>query len=248
MLYFGIGAIVGATMGLTGAGGALIAIPLFMQTLHLGFREASVLSLVTVFVAAALNLIGQHRKIQWKVVIPLLGFSLIGTWLGIPLKAILSESVLLLLMGSVAIFSLGSVWLSPKASLEERSQKFLPLAMLSGLLLGLLTTLTGLGGGVLMVPVMLRFFYLPMDAAVATSLVATGTSSVVSLSLQASSISVLSEGLSLVKLILGIAVAAFILKWTLKKMTSATQMRLQQNVLTVVVLIAIAKILHQLVS
>jgi len=44
MIYAFCGLIIGIVMGLTGAGGALVAIPLFMQFLALTLKDASVYS------------------------------------------------------------------------------------------------------------------------------------------------------------------------------------------------------------
>ena len=55
MNYLAIGSVIGLVMGLTGSGGALVAIPLFMYVLELGLKEASVLSLVAVRLASSFN-------------------------------------------------------------------------------------------------------------------------------------------------------------------------------------------------
>ena len=46
-----LGVIIGVVMGLTGAGGALVAIPLFMQFQGMSLKEASVFSLIAVVIA-----------------------------------------------------------------------------------------------------------------------------------------------------------------------------------------------------
>lgn len=47
-----MGSIIGIVMGLTGAGGALVAIPLFMTVLRMELKSAAVYSLVTVVIAS----------------------------------------------------------------------------------------------------------------------------------------------------------------------------------------------------
>ena len=51
-----IGVIVGLIMGLTGAGGALISIPLFLSLMNVSLKEATVLSLIAVMLGSLINL------------------------------------------------------------------------------------------------------------------------------------------------------------------------------------------------
>jgi uncharacterized membrane protein YfcA len=58
--------IIGIVMGLTGAGGALIAIPLFIQFMGMNLKEASIYSLIAVVVASLLNFVEQRKATQYR--------------------------------------------------------------------------------------------------------------------------------------------------------------------------------------
>src|SRR5574337_1955657 len=52
------GAVIGLSLGLTGAGGSLLAIPLLVYVLKLSLHEATAISLILVGLSAALTLVG----------------------------------------------------------------------------------------------------------------------------------------------------------------------------------------------
>jgi len=237
-----IGVVIGATVGLTGAGGALIAIPLFMHFLALDFKHASLLSLVAVMMAAGLNLINQRSQVKWSVVAPIVLASIAGSLAGIGLKSYLPELALLLLLASISLYALYAVWNSTlTADLGPREISFW-WGGLIGFTLGVLTTLTGLGGGVLMVPIMLQLYRLSMQQAVATGLAATGLSALLSFLFQFSSTGLpISLSITL-RLALGIAGSALLLHLLLAKLPRPLLQRVRQIVLTAVVVFALGRL------
>lgn len=180
MTYAGIGLIVGIIMGLTGAGGAMISIPLFLSFLGVTLKEATVLSLVAVVFGTSFNLIGQFSRIDKKIVFPLALSGIAANYATLFLKPLTPDLVVAVLLTSIAIYSLFSVWKSKENVVKEVGSKGTILkSLISGSILGVLTTLTGLGGGVVLVPILIKVFGRSYHEALPTSL---GTIFLISLS------------------------------------------------------------------
>lgn len=171
MIYTAIGLIVGIIMGLTGAGGALISIPLFISFLNTSLKEATVLSLVAVVFGTTVNLLGQISKVNQRIVISLALAGAVTNYLSLPLKAITSEIVIAVLLTAIGLYSIISVWTKSKSSPSKKEESHVVVkAILAGSGLGLITTLTGLGGGVILVPILINFFGKTYQEALPTSL------------------------------------------------------------------------------
>src|SRR5690606_23133086 len=154
-----IGAIIGLVVGLTGAGGALVSIPLFMQFQGMSLKEASVFSLVAVIIASFSNLVFQRKDAQVPLAALFIIASAVGSFISEPFKHLISDIYLAVTLAAISIYSLYSVWVPIKASQEVNGTKVHPLkTVIIGLILGLLTTFTGLGGGVLMLPLLLKIY------------------------------------------------------------------------------------------
>lgn len=170
MTYALIGFIVGTIMGMTGAGGAFVAIPLFQIFLKASLKDATVLSLIAVLIGTGVNLIGRTQVVKWKMVF---GFAVFGTfanYVGLPLKKLVPDLVIVSLLLSFGLFSIYSVWHSILANKDAFVQINVFKVIGIGLLLGLVTTLTGLGGGVLLIPLLLKIFGMTYEEALPTSL------------------------------------------------------------------------------
>lgn len=236
-----IGAVIGFVMGLTGAGGALIAIPLFMQHNHMTLKEASVLSLLAVVIASFSNFIFQRKGAQISLALHFTAASAAGSFLALPFKKVLSDVVLATLLAVISLYALHSVWRPQKKEpLGDLAPVGLLVTVLLGLFLGVLTTLTGLGGGVLLLAVMLSVYKLPQAQAVATSLLIVSLSSLASFLIQGGGN--LSLGWNLLGLVAGILGASYLLKLLLTKPPEAYVQLLRKVVFTFVVVIALVKI------
>lgn len=165
-----IGIFIGLAMGLTGAGGALISIPLFIHFFDMSLKEASTFSLAGVVISAFLNYFFQRSKVDYKVAVKLIIFASIGSLLSYPLKSYASDFLIAIMLSLIACYSLYTVWRpSNKAELAEKNTG-LALTIFVGLMLGFFATMTGLGGGVLLLPILISVFHFPQSRAVATSL------------------------------------------------------------------------------
>lgn len=167
----GIGAILGLLLGLTGAGGSLVALPLLLS-LHLPLRDAIGVSLGAVALSALIGAIPRARQgqVAWRPVLVLalagLPSNAVGQWLG----RFVPEGVLIVAFCLLVLWSAWRMWRGAGMKREASDQaRSLPLLGI-GLAVGLLSGLMGVGGGFLVVPGLLWFTPLSMMAATATSM------------------------------------------------------------------------------
>lgn len=252
MLFLLNGLIIGLVTGLTGAGGALVAVPLFMMFMGMPLKEASILSLISVILAASINFIPLRRNVQLKLSFILLGASLVGSLISAPIKEFLPDVVIASLLAIVSLYSLIVTWMPKKVSITKtvmeetefyHQRKFI-LIMIVGFILGMLTTFTGLGGGVLLMPVLTSIFKLEEKKALPTSLITIFFSSLMSFILQIfMSKSFILPGLwSILFLTLGVVGAVLSLKKILIFLTPYQLQKARQIVFSAVVLLALSKI------
>jgi|GEM_PF-1022470 len=246
-----IGIIVGVILGLTGSGGALIALPLFMQLLQVPLKTATLWSLAVVVLASLLNLFGKVNKISWQHTAWLFLASTVGSLSSIPLKAKIPEWAIAILLSVVSLWGVWTMWTQKATNSSEQpgtiiseknSARFYLLILLSGLTLGVLTTLTGLGGGVLLMPVLLGIFKLQQDESLATSLFTIALSSAFSLASQY--FRGAGDFLSfyqLTLLIIGIVLSLQLLNFLNKKIKAKTLAKFRKTVFTLVVTISLLK-------
>lgn len=195
MTYF-IGFCIGAILGLTGAGGSVVALPLLVGLLALPVQTAVGVSLGAVAVAAAIGLLTRLRsgEIVW---LPGLYFALIAMAtlpLGSYLNQLLPETLLLGLFAVLVVTVAIRLWrqatyqpgettvvragefggsvTSPVCRFTQGSpgpRCFLQLG-LAAILAGILSGLFGVGGGFVIVPVLIFLTGISVHQAVATSL------------------------------------------------------------------------------
>jgi uncharacterized membrane protein YfcA len=243
------GILIGIVMGLTGAGGALVAIPLFMQLMGQSLKEASLYSLVAVVLASLLNFLTQKSFTQYKTGLLIVISSAVGSYFTAPFKASLSSFWIAIILSIVSLYALYSVWFPVEIkseNLEDRDKSFerFWLSIAVGLSLGALTTFTGLGGGVLMLPIFLGLYHFKQPNAVATSLFAVGLSSLSSLIIQIDQGADFKLGIGFIYLLAGILAAVFLLKRVSRHLRFDVLIKLRQIVFSIVVLLALAKVLN----
>ena len=245
MIELFCGLIIGAVMGLTGAGGALVAIPLFMQFMNQSLKEASMYSLVAVVVASLLNFLAQKIHTKYTTGIVIIASSAVGSFITAPFKELISSFWIGVILSGISLYALYSVWYPIKIKEEHlgKSHENNFVSLIVGLILGAVTTFTGLGGGVLMLPVLLGIYRFTRPQAVATSLFAVGLSSLSSLIIQISRGATFEINAGFAYLLVGILLAAYGLRKYSRHLKAAVLLRLQQIIFTIVVLLALSKIL-----
>ncbi len=183
-----LGALIGAVMALTGAGGGVMAIPLLVFGLHMPVHEAAPVGLLAVGLAAALGAaIGSRRGIVRYRAAALIGIvGMLTAPVGVALAHQLPSRPLL---GAFAVVLMYAAWRMLKRPLlsaalaedvicrvnkvDHRLTWTLPCARAltgTGLMAGLLSGLLGVGGGFVIVPALSRYTDLEIRSIQVTSL------------------------------------------------------------------------------
>jgi uncharacterized membrane protein YfcA len=189
------GAVVGLSLGLTGGGGAIFAVPLLVYWIGVEPQTAVRVSLVTVAATALVGAMERWRHGQVEVRTGLLFAAAgmltapVGGWLGgrLPPRALLASFAVLMLVIAIrmwrkardtaermpaAVFSAG---VGPTCSRDEcgrlqMTARCFVLLGVVGLVVGVLSGLFGVGGGFLIVPALVAFATMDVPRAVGTSL------------------------------------------------------------------------------
>lgn len=179
-LLFLVGIITGTLSGLLGIGGGLLMVPV-LTFFDIPLVQATATSLIGVFLSAFSGSVQNFRanQLNWRVSLLLALFGVltaqVGAWLGDRLPdAGLSLAFAVLLLVTIYLMSLRQQLKqqgdrSESAPIPSSKLNFPPIAGI-GLLAGLLSGLSGVGGGMVMVPLQMLFLAEPIKAAVRTSL------------------------------------------------------------------------------
>jgi len=188
-----LGILIGLLMGLTGAGGGILSVPLLVFVLHLTVAEAAPIALSAIALAAGVGaLMGLRDHIlRYKAAGLMALFGLLLSPLGLWLAQRVPNGPLLILFGcvllsvSIRLFRQASKDIRGIPEVAEKPPPCLldpsigklnwniPCAralLLSGGLAGFLSGLLGVGGGFVIVPSLKRYTNLPVQSIVATSL------------------------------------------------------------------------------
>jgi uncharacterized membrane protein YfcA len=181
---------IGLILGLIGAGGSILTLPVFVYILKMDPISSSVYSMFVVGIASVTGSIKSilNRLVDFKVSMAFGVPSLIGVLIArkiifprIPLELytigdfILTKKILFMLCFSILMFIAAFRMLrtaSGKDSGKENTEEIKPLwLLLQGLTVGMITGLLGIGGGFLIVPALFLWGRLPMKKVIGTTLV-----------------------------------------------------------------------------
>ena len=230
-------------MGLTGAGGALISIPLFLGLMNVSLKEATVLSLIAVILGSLINLLGAKPFSDKKIILFFVVFGALANYLTLPLKETLPNFMIAIFLTAITSFSVWSLWKkeSPKPHHSQKNHWIKMIA--TGLFLGVITTLTGLGGGVLLIPILISWFGKNYEEALPISL---GTVLFISLTSFFMQKKLALELISLSEIgfiALGTLMAFFSLKLILKRTNPAHLVFLRKFIFTLVTIYSITSVM-----
>lgn len=199
MLVIALGLLVGLVLGLTGAGGSILAVPLLMVGLGWSLQRAAPVALCAVAVAAAIGSAAALKQglVRYRAATLMAAVGILTAPLGIAAASQLPHAVLTVIFSAVLVVVAVRMLLQARDTPEEASavrasltgkggeaicrlnpatgriRWTSPCAMAlatAGALTGFLTGLLGVGGGFVIVPMLRRMTELTIHGAVATSL------------------------------------------------------------------------------
>ena len=178
ILGLALALVVGLSMGVLGAGGSIITIPIFVYIIGFEVKSSIAMSLAIV---GATSLVGaiQHwriRNVNLRIAVMFAPTAMVGTYLGARLAVFFSAGAQLGLFGTVLLAASFSMLRDTGRTggvggwHMTLSVGTVALIILEALAVGVLTGLVGVGGGFLIVPVLVLLGGLPMKQAIGTSL------------------------------------------------------------------------------
>lgn len=188
------GAVVGVLMGLSGAGGGILALPLLIVVAGMPAADASLIALMAVAPAAVIGTAEGllARRVRYRGAALMAAAGLLISPLGVHAGRVLPEKVLLAMLAGVMVLVGLRMYAQLRASRQDTAgQRFVPCRMdpitlrldltfpcsaslaATGAAAGFFTGMLGLGGGFLIVPALRRLSDVTMHEIVATSLMVT---------------------------------------------------------------------------
>lgn len=180
-LAFGL--LIGLLMGMVGGGGAVLAVPALVYVVGLGVHEATTASLAVVAAAAATGAIGQARRgaICWSSAAWFSAAAALGGVAGALANRAIGGAALLLIFSGVMVMAAQATWRragSPSCAASGCPQASPGVLAPTGIGVGALTGLVGVGGGFVVVPALAVGLSFGMREAMATSMAIVGAVSV----------------------------------------------------------------------
>ena len=173
-LFTGIGS------GMLGIGGGSILVPVLLFIFGLSIKEAIGTSLCIIVLTAISAIIvhWKEKQVNLKLAIVMTLTGVIGAQLGSYLNKITPDNIIKLIFTIVVIIFGFKMWgginneeKEIKAANTSNYIRFnKSLALILGLIAGIASGLLGIGGALIMVPVMHIFLRIPMNICVGTSL------------------------------------------------------------------------------
>ena len=186
---FSASILIGMSLGLMGGGGSILTLPVLVYLLGLHPILSTVYSLFVVGMTSLVGSVSYMRRqhISYKAAVLFSIPSFLAVYLTrrylLPLIpdplmttatfVLRKDMALMLLFGGVMLAASVGMIRHPRLSdrLESQPVRFnIPVIVLDGILVGLLTGLVGAGGGFMIIPVLVVLIRLPMKTAVGTSL------------------------------------------------------------------------------
>lgn len=177
-LAIAYGALVGLSLGLTGSGGSILAIPLLVYGLHVPMAQAVLLSLMMV---AAIALTGALRQTaqgatNWRLALAFSASGMIVSPFVLHLAQGVDDKLRLMLFAGLMIIVAAKMAMPRRdATIQKDTTSLSPLKRIlpiigGGVLAGALAGFFGVGGGFIIVPLLTLIFRISYRVAVGTSL------------------------------------------------------------------------------
>ena len=176
----GLGFGAGAFSGVFGVGGGILLVPIQVLALHIEQKRAQATSLVMVmmgaFAAGITYALG--GQVAWIPAIAILIGGIGGSLLGSLVVVRSANRVLQGAFGVLIIIAAGRLVFSVESSGDITSSVGFDWSTLgylvSGIAMGILSALFGIGGGIILIPILVTFFGYPQQLAAGTSIAVMG--------------------------------------------------------------------------
>lgn len=192
-----LGTLIGVVMGLTGAGGGILAVPALVLGFGLAVQQAAPVAMVAVAVAAVVGTAEGLRRgvVRWRAALWMAMLGVPMTWVGAWLALRTPQRVLMALFAVIMLWSAWKAFAQVRriqqgtadddatealwpsvGTLSPETGRFvwtLPTCAALGsvgAMVGFATGLLGVGGGFLMVPLLRKFTHLSLQNVAGTSL------------------------------------------------------------------------------
>ncbi len=167
-----LGAASGALGTLLGIGGGVLLVPGLALIAGLPFRSAAAASLVCIVATSVTSSVVHlpRGRVDIPLAIDLEAFTVTGAMIGGLLAALIPAAPLFFGFALILLLSAWHMWPFGRAPRPPATRRRMGLARTASLGAGVVSSLLGVGGGVLKVPVLNLLLDLPFDRAAATSI------------------------------------------------------------------------------
>jgi uncharacterized membrane protein YfcA len=181
LLALAAGIPIGFQLGMTGTGGALLAVPLLVYVVGMSVQEAAAISLVVVAVSSLLGAwdYGRLGEVKGRATLAFSWTGIVGAWLGAYGNHAIPKEVFLIAFGVMLLLARWLIvrqrHLAPQSEERSRCAEHFPgscwlKAAAIGLGVGIINGLFGVGGGFLIVAALVLTLNFPTRLAIGTSL------------------------------------------------------------------------------
>jgi hypothetical protein len=170
-----VGVVAGYFSGLFGIGGGFIMVPLLAFLLGFPIKRAAATSLAAIFLTAIAGVIGYSLNdgVVWAAAVALSAGSIVGSYIGARLLQVIPQTIIIwIYVVLLTVLAVRLLWSSTStADTWSVSPWWIVGLVAVGLVAGVMAGLLGVGGGIMVVPILIGFFGLTTFDAKGTSLV-----------------------------------------------------------------------------
>jgi uncharacterized membrane protein YfcA len=173
--YVLVGIVAGYFSGLFGIGGGFIMVPLLAFLLGFPVKRAAATSLAAIFLTAIAGVIGYaiNDGVVWAAAIALSAGSTVGSFIGARLLQVIPQRVIMwIYVVLLTVLAVRMLWSSASTADSWVISPWWVVGLIAvGLVAGVMAGLLGVGGGIMVVPILIGFFGLTTFDSKGTSLV-----------------------------------------------------------------------------